>query len=63
MFIHVHIIPYLKNVLRRHLARTVLVSVHVTLTTPGHVTSVMVPATVEMDGKASTVKLMYKNAI
>lgn len=40
-----------------------LVSVHVTSTTLRHVTSVMVPATVEMDGEVSIVQLMYKNAV
>lgn len=45
------------------MARTVLLSVHVTSATLGHVTSVMVPATVEMDGEVSIVQLMYKNAV
>lgn len=59
----VHIFTYLKNVLSQRLAKTVLVSVHVTSATLGHVTSVMVPATVEMDGKVPIVQLMYKNAV
>lgn len=46
----------LKRAPLQRLDRTVVVSVHVTLTTLGHVTSVMVPAIVEMGGKVSIVQ-------